>query len=51
MAALSAPWFLNADYFRAYSNDVFANNAALPRGDRPRQSHRSARSASATAKW
>jgi hypothetical protein len=29
MAALSAPWFLDADYFRAYSNAIFANNAAL----------------------
>jgi hypothetical protein len=29
MAALSAPWFLDAAYLRAYSNAIFANNAAL----------------------
>jgi hypothetical protein len=29
IAALEAPWFLDAEYFRRYSEAVFANNAAL----------------------
>jgi hypothetical protein len=29
MAALSAPWFLNSEYFRSYSRQVFTHNEAL----------------------
>ncbi len=31
MAALSAPWFLDAGYFRRYTQQVFAHNEALAR--------------------